>query len=108
MSSISLHVLDTTEGAPASGLLVTLKLLTEPSRGGVLICQEITDADGRIRELLPQGGQGGLYHISIAPRDHSWPFYPNIEFEIMVDEDRHHHIPLVLSRYGFFSACMPS
>ncbi len=58
MSAISTHVLDTSQGRPAGGVPVTLEISSardggahtwEPHGGGE------TDADGRVRDLLPAG-----------------------------------------------------
>jgi 5-hydroxyisourate hydrolase len=49
--TISTHVLDTESGAPAAGVHVALFKLGEDGRA-IRLTQALTDADGRIRDLL--------------------------------------------------------
>ena len=49
--TISTHVLDTEAGRPAAGLHVSLYKLGEDGRP-IRLTQALTDADGRIRDLL--------------------------------------------------------
>ena len=110
MSSLSTHILDTSRGTPAAGIRVALAALDSdpaaPPRSFT------TDAGGRIADLL-RSGAPGRYRLSYdlgayrcAEEDPG--FYPLIELELVLDPDRHHHVVLTLSPYGYFVACVPS
>ncbi len=54
MSAITTHVLDTSRGRPASGIAVALEIL-DAENGWQVIGRGQTDAEGRLRNLLPPG-----------------------------------------------------
>ena len=106
MSAITTHVLDTSTGRPAAGVGIVLE------RRDVDVYREIgrglTDADGRLRTLL--GEQPlvlGVYRITFATGAYfagqGLPcFYPEVPVVFaVVDETQHHHVPLLLSPYGY-------
>lgn len=103
MSGITTHVLDTSRGRPAAGIVVRLE------RGGAELAHGRTDADGRLRDLLPADAplQPGVYRLvfDTGPyfRDAGVEaFYPHvsIDFEIR-DAGQHYHVPLLLSPFGY-------
>ena len=87
--SISTHVLDTAEGAPARGVRV------EILRGHELLSAAETDGDGRIAALA-EGLDPGTYSLVFHPPS---PFFTKVELEVVL-ADGHHHIPLLVSPYG--------
>ena len=106
--SISTHVLDTSLGAPAQGIPVTLGRMDE--RGAATtIMSAVTNADGRVATLAPAGAAlaSGRYRLrfdvagyfAAADRD---SFYDVINIDFRVgDEPRHYHVPLLLSPFGY-------
>jgi len=54
MSAITTHVLDLSSGEPAKGMGVTLEIYMV-DRGWVKLGEKVTDADGRVRDLLKTG-----------------------------------------------------
>ncbi len=107
MSPITTHVLDTAAGRPAAGVGVTL----ETSEGGSFreLARGVTDADGRCRDLLPDGARltAGAYRLSFdsgayfAARGQA-TFYPRVQVWFAVREPgEHHHVPLLLSPFGY-------
>ena len=99
MSGISIHILDTSVGLPASGIQVRL------FREGEELASALTNADGRIPVLLPGGTrlQRGTYQV-IFEVGACWPesFYPEVRITFFVkDPGSHHHIPLLISPFGF-------
>ena len=60
--TISTHVLDTERGAPAVGIHVTLYRLADDGRP-LRISQALTDADGRVRDLLERPLAAGDYRL---------------------------------------------
>ncbi len=63
----------------------------------------ITDDDGRLRTLTPQGPvPTGTYRIRFQTGQYGSPFFPVVEIQFVVaDGAQHYHVPLLLSPYGF-------
>jgi 5-hydroxyisourate hydrolase len=108
MSPITTHVLDTANGRPAAGMAVALHFLAADGNATELGRGE-TDADGRLRTLLPAGAAiaPGTYRLSFdtggwyAARGES-SFYPRVRILFSVsDPAAHYHVPLLLSPYGY-------
>lgn len=105
MSGITTHVLDVARGRPASGVSVRLEVKAE---GGY---QEIgrgaTDDDGRLRTLTSGAVPAGTYRITFDTgayfaRLGVEGFYPEAQVAFIVrDEAAHHHVPLLLSPFGY-------
>ncbi|MFE9578964.1 hydroxyisourate hydrolase [Nocardia sp. NPDC006044] len=99
MSSLSTHVLDAMRGAPARDVAVTLY------RGAEQLDSGATDADGRIGAL---GGAlpAGVYRLVFATGPYFTAqqvdtFYPEVSVSFEVTEERHYHVPLLLSPFAF-------
>jgi 5-hydroxyisourate hydrolase len=107
MGSISTHVLDTAVGKPARGVPVSLE--TAGTSTCVVLARAITDANGRVAALLPDGHDlaAGLYRITFDTgtyyrTDNADAFFPEVAilFEVR-DPRQHYHIPLLLSPFGY-------
>ena len=108
---ISTHVLDTSRGVPAAGVRILLERL-ESSRAtaaGREISRTVTDADGRVRELVPDGTSWGAGRYRLTFDTSSYfttlgveSFYPFVvvAFEVR-DAEQQHHVPLLLSPFGY-------
>ncbi|MEP6767523.1 MAG: hydroxyisourate hydrolase [Acidobacteriota bacterium] len=105
MSAITTHILDTARGRPARGVPLRLEVRS----GGTTwtaIAQGVSDSDGRARLLETVSGPGtyrltfdtGAYFATVGAS----AFYPEVQvvFEI-VDAASHHHVPLLLSPFGY-------
>ncbi len=105
-SPITTHVLDTARGRPAEGVAVSLERLSGESFAR--IGSGTTDADGRLRSLLPAGTLGvATYRLVFetgayfAARGMA-TFYPQAVVVFKVeDATQHYHVPLLLSPYGY-------
>ena len=107
MSGITTHVLDIARGRPAAGVPVTLEAKTEG--GWRVVGRGSTDADGRLRDLLPADfrlGEGdyrltfdaGAYLSASGAEG----FYTEVVVSFVVrDAAAHYHVPLLLSPYGY-------
>ena len=115
MSTISTHVLDTALGRPAAGVPVALERVRDADGGAAsgtrpsALGSGATDADGRLRDLLPPGATlgEGTYRLTFAVGDYlertwGYAFYPEITVLFRVGgHDEHYHVPLLLSPYGY-------
>ncbi|APR83437.1 5-Hydroxyisourate Hydrolase [Minicystis rosea] len=107
MSGITTHILDTSKGRPAAGVLVVLEARAEGAYRE--IGRGETDADGRLRTLVPAGTElsAGTYRITFATGAYHAAngvdgFYPEvtIAFEVR-DPTQHYHVPLLLNPFGY-------
>lgn len=106
-SPITTHVLDTTRGLPASGLPITLEYQEPP--GFVELARGVTDDDGRITNLLAPDHQlaPGRYRMTFDTLAYfraigTEGFYPVVQVVFdLKGPGHHHHIPLLLSPYGY-------
>ena len=108
MKGISTHVLDTSIGKPAQGVLIKLERNVAES-GWSLLADAITDSSGRVSQLLPPNDhpRPGVYRLrfdveAYFAEQQKETFFPevSIQFEIR-DEASHYHVPLLLSPYGY-------
>ncbi len=107
MSGISTHVLDTSRGRPAAEMTVLLEYW-QPGEGWKIASRTATDADGRCRDLLrDQMLAAGLHRITFDAGEYfkrleTETFFPEIVvvFEVR-DPTAHHHVPLLLSPFGY-------
>ncbi|GAA4422643.1 hydroxyisourate hydrolase [Actinokineospora soli] len=96
--SLSTHVLDTARGAPAAGVPVRHEYRDGPE--WVIADAGTTDADGRITGWTADPGVHRLVFDTGAYLGHD-AFYPSATVEFLVSDDRHHHVPLLLSPFGY-------
>jgi 5-hydroxyisourate hydrolase len=108
MSAITTHVLDTSRGRPAAGVPILLEA-QEAGGGWRALGRGATDADGRLRELLPPGHAlgAGAYRLTFDTASYfaaqgAQTFYPSVVIVFVVrDAAEHHHVPLLLSPFGY-------
>ncbi len=107
-SPITTHVLDTSQGRPASGIAVQLSRRDANGTWQELASGK-TNEDGRLMNMLPTNFQlaAGVYQMrfeieSYFRQQAVASFYPFvcIVFEITHPE-QHHHVPLLLSPFGY-------
>ena len=107
MSRITTHVLDTSLGRPARGIVVTLERVA-PDGSGQPVGTAVTDADGRIKNFgsadLPLPGRYRLRFDTGAwfTAEAREGFFPQVAIEFEAAEGTgHYHVPLLLSPYGY-------
>ena len=94
MATLSTHVLDTATGRPAAAWPSASRAGRRRARAGV------TDDDGRVGSL----GGAGPRRLRTAVRHRrlrTAGFFPEVVVVFTVADDRHHHVPLLLSPYGY-------
>lgn len=105
MSQITTHILDTTKGKPAAGVII---VLYAHESDWIEIAKGITNKDGRIADLLPAGEvlPKGIYKMKFQTKDYLEQqfistFYPFIEIVFEITSAEHYHIPLLLNPFGY-------
>jgi 5-hydroxyisourate hydrolase len=103
---ITTHILDVAHGRPARAVPVTLAL--HDAGGWRPIGSGETDGDGRLKTLTPPGPvTPGTYRLTFDTAAYFATheiagFFPVVEIQFIVrDGDAHHHVPLLLSPFGF-------
>ena len=98
--TLSTHVLDTALGEPAPGIPVRLERAHDG--GWVALAAGETDVDGRLRDFVPdEEWHAGTYKLVFDTAGRS-AFFPEVSVVFFVAEpSRHHHVPLLLSPYGY-------
>ena len=107
MSAITTHILDLSRGRPAGGVAVMLEFQSE--QNWQLLGQGTTDADGRLRDLLPADFNlaSGAYRLTFRTSDYFAAqnvesFYPEVTISFIVgDGAAHYHVPLLVSPFGY-------
>lgn len=106
MRSISTHVLDITRGRPAQSVPVTLE--RKDGDAYTPVNAGSTDADGRVKELVPEGKLvTGTYRITFDTGAYFRAqgvegFYPEASIVFVIrDAEAHYHVPLLLSAFGY-------
>lgn len=105
-SPLTTHVLDLASGLPAANLAITLFQHVGDNwhaRG-----KFTTDADGRVRDLLPEGGlHVGSWELrfDVGPyfaAQNTPTFFAEVPIRFVVaDSSRHYHVPLLVSPFGY-------
>jgi 5-hydroxyisourate hydrolase len=107
--TISTHVLDTGTGRPAAGVHVSLYKLGENDRP-IRMTQALTDADGRIRDLLERPLSPGTYRLEFGierasvggvPGGEEPSFFERLSVDLRIEDvSRSYHVPLLLSPFS--------
>jgi 5-hydroxyisourate hydrolase len=104
---ISTHILDTARGRPAAEVPIALSFFR--NEHWQVLSENKTDADGRCRQLLPEGAafEIGIYRVRFDTAAYYETqrlagLYPYVEIAFEVrDSQQHFHIPLLLTANGY-------
>lgn len=106
VSQITTHVLDTSVGKPGQNLTIRLKHYIDDS--WQTFSQGVTNADGRIADLLPPSRNinPGNYKMVFETGNYFYEnkvkgFYPEVEIQFAVLDDGHYHVPLLINPFGY-------
>jgi 5-hydroxyisourate hydrolase/2-oxo-4-hydroxy-4-carboxy-5-ureidoimidazoline decarboxylase len=102
-SQLTTHALDTSIGKPANNMLITLK-----NNEGKPISVGITNADGRISDVLPAGRylKPDSYIMTFNTKNYyesheQKGFYPEVSIHFTITDKNHYHIPLLINPFGY-------
>lgn len=104
---LSSHILDVSSGMPAPGVTVQLEKLNEKTKVWSVVDKKVTDEQGRIKEFLDQRQQNkGIYKLTFFVKDYfaskkMESFYPFVDVVFQIQDDKHYHVPITLSAYGY-------
>jgi len=110
MARLSTHVLDTSRGIPAQGVVIELHRLQPTPR---LLQAVTTNADGRTNEPLTSGDriEPGLYQLHFHVADYfrannvvlsNPPFLDVVIIQFAISQpEANYHVPLLVSPYGY-------
>ena len=99
--TISTHVLDTERGQPAEGVRVTLYRL-DVADAPIRMTQALTDADGRVRDLVGRPLVAGEYRLEfeVGSADEA-SFFRRLTVDLAIDDAaRSYHVPLLLAPFS--------
>ena len=111
MARLSTHVLDTSRGVPAQGVVVDLHIVRGTDRQR--LATATTNAEGRTDAplLSAERLEAGIYEITFHATDYfrragvalaDPPFLSDIVVRVgIADPEGHYHVPLLLSPYGY-------
>lgn len=112
---ITCHILDTTNGRPASNVSTSLFIRTSDGSYAPL-GNSTTDKDGRISSWTRSSDsivslsdplpESGVYKIIFSTQAYFASmnldsFFPQVEIVFQADSGQHYHLPLLLSRYSY-------
>ena len=112
-ASVSTHILDTSAGRPAAGVAVRLFARGAGDSGDWQpLGASVTDEDGRCRDLPapPPGTTHVRLEFAVEPylrvtaaahHDSTAAFFPEVTVTFAVRPGEHHHVPLLLSPFGY-------
>ncbi|EDY46685.1 2-oxo-4-hydroxy-4-carboxy-5-ureidoimidazoline decarboxylase [Streptomyces sp. SPB074] len=102
-ATVSTHVLDTSAGRPAPAVPVTLAARPGPTAPWSVVGTSETDTDGRCRDLpaLPPGTTEARLEFATAGHVPGASFFPEVSLVFRAAPGEHHHVPLLLSPYGY-------
>lgn len=107
MSQITTHILDTSKGKPAAGILIRLEKKME-NNSWIEIGKGHTNDDGRLPGLVPESTflEFGIYKLifdteTYFSNTNVTGLYPFVEIAFKVSENKHYHIPLLLNPFGY-------
>lgn len=100
--TLSTHVLDTALGRPAAG--VPLSIERWAGDAWTPVSSAVTGPEGRATDLVPadqwEPGRWRLLFDTAAYLGDD-AFFPGVTVEFRTATSDHHHVPLLLSPYGF-------
>lgn len=106
MSQLTTHILDTTQGKPAAGVVIAL--YQQHQNDWKEIVRGITNHDGRITDWLPKDEllPHGQYKLKFETGDYYKQlmissFYPFVEVVFSITDSSHYHVPLLLNPFGY-------
>ena len=105
---LSSHILDISKGMPAVDVKISLQKQL-PDNQWQMVAEKQTDENGRVSDFLLQeegNDNKGVYKLTFFVEPYFTnqqldTFYPYIEVVFEIKGDKHYHVPITLSAYGY-------
>lgn len=104
---LSTHILDISEGAPAANVSIKLEKRNNKTESWEFVSEKITEENGRVNDFLPAGkNNNGIYRFTFFVNEYykekgKETFYPFIEVVFEIKDEKHYHVPITLSAFGY-------
>lgn len=104
---LSSHILDISKGLPAVGVTIKLEQYHSERKIWLMLDEKITDENGRIGTFLSNDKSNfGIYRLTYFVKDYFKKdnlesFYPFIEVVFEIKDNKHYHVPITLSAFGY-------
>ena len=102
---LSSHILDINKGAPAADVKIRLSKLEIKTDTWIQVAEKTTDINGRVKDFLPKEGTNhqSIYKLTYetAPYFEAQQQDPFIEVVFEIKDDKHYHVPITLSPFGY-------
>ncbi|KRD58191.1 5-hydroxyisourate hydrolase [Flavobacterium sp. Root935] len=104
---LSSHILDVSKGSPVSDVTIRLEKYDQQTKIWSFIEEKKTDINGRITDFLnSEKSNLGIYKLTYFTADyfknnHVESFYPFIEVVFQIKDQKHYHVPITLSAFGY-------
>ncbi|MBF7091984.1 hydroxyisourate hydrolase [Flavobacterium sp. ALJ2] len=104
---LSTHILDISKGMPVSNVSIKLEQYNEKTKTWFFIEEKKTDVNGRITDFLNSKKSNiGIYKLIFFTSDYFKKsnvesFYPFIEVVFQINDQKHYHVPITLSAFGY-------
>lgn len=107
MSQITTHILDTSQGKPAKGILIRFEK-QQKDNSWIELSRGYTNDDGRLPGLVQENTflEFGVYKLIFDTETYYKNtnvngLYPYVDIVFKVSENKHYHIPLLLNPFGY-------
>jgi 5-hydroxyisourate hydrolase len=104
---LSSHILDVSKGLPAKDISIKLEKYNEQTNVWSFVDQKKTDLNGRITDFLnSEKSNLGVYRLTFYTSEYFKKqgietFYPYIEIVFQIKDQKHYHVPITLSAFGY-------
>ncbi|MDN3674597.1 hydroxyisourate hydrolase [Flavobacterium branchiarum] len=104
---LSTHILDVSKGMPVSDVSIKLEQYNEKTKTWSFVEEKKTDVNGRITDFLnAKKSNKGIYKLTFFTSDYFKKsnvesFYPFIEVVFQINDQKHYHVPITLSAFGY-------
>ena len=104
---LSSHILDISKGLPAKDISIKLEKYNEQTNVWSFVDQKKTDLNGRITDFLnSEKSNLGVYRLTFYTSEYFKKqgietFYPCIEIVFQIKDQKHYHVPITLSAFGY-------
>lgn len=104
---LSTHILDISAGVPVDNVAIKLEKRNSETANWEFVSQKLTGGNGRVNDFLPsEKNNRGIYRFTFYVNEYykkqaKETFYPYIEVVFEIKDNKHYHVPITLSAFGY-------